>query len=306
MDSIYVDEPSASLIPGAILVREISSLGVPGSQLPAGSGGFNSYLHECADLPADNAVEFRGEVISHSFPAGFFEYYDDGSWRVLAGCPDGTYSFTFRLNLDGVDQSPLVTVPVLVGASGALAISSQLDPFVSGLSLVTVPAPQLTINGGLEAFVSSLSLSTIPTLSISTTMGSFLSVVSFFGELAGTLPQTLSAARQYVVNPDENLDAYAIQRQYALTWEKDPQAHLDFSINWSAWLADVPGDSLANMYVTKSDGIVVTAQGLVEGGISAVMAKDGVVGTFEWITIAISTTQGRRDERTLKILIRER
>ena len=306
MDSILVDDPATPLITGAILVREISSLGVRGDQLPSGGGGLPSYLFDCADLPADVAVEFRGEVLSHSFPPGFFEYYDDGSWRVLAGCPDGIYSYTFRLNADGAQITPLVTNTVIIGNSGIISLASTMDPFAGGISLATLPAPQLTITAGLEAFVSSISAGTSPSLSFATDMDSFVAVISFYGELPGSLPATLSTARQYKVNPDEHLDAYAIQRQYALSWEKDPGSHLDFSINWSAWLADVPGDSLANMYVTKSAGLAVTAQEIASPGITAVMAKDGVVGSWEWITIKIATTQGRIDERTIKILIRER
>jgi hypothetical protein len=146
----------------------------------------------------------------------------------------------------------------------------------------------------------------VPSLSVSSDIGPFDVVMSMLGELSGLLPPVLSVARQYVVEPDEHLDAYNINRQYTLSWEKDQQAHLDYSVNWSRWLADVPGDSISNMYVGKTDGIAVTAQGIVNGAITAVMAKDGVIGITEAITIKISTTRGRSDERTIRLFVRER
>lgn len=304
--SIFVEDPSAPLITGAIAVRETDAIGIRGDALPTGGAGLESYLFACADLPADNAVEFRGEVLSHSFPAGFFEYFDDGSTRVLAGCPDGTYTYTFRLLADGVGQTPLVTNTVIVGASGTFTISTNLDSFSSDLQLVVPAAPQLTINGSLDVFAANMVLGTSASMTINAGIDSFVSVVSLLGELAGTLPATLSPARQYTVNPDVHLDAYAIQNQFVLLWEKDPDATLDYSINWSDWLAEIPGDSIANIYVNTTSGVQVPAQGIVAGLITGVMVRSGVIGSMEEITIRIATTQGRIDERTIKLLIRQR
>lgn len=299
---ILVEDPTVQIIPGAILVREISTLGVRGDQLPLGVAN-RSYLYDCADLPADNAVEFRGEVLSHSFPPGIFRYYDDGSFAVDAACPDGTYSFTFRLYADGVAQAPLITNYVIIGASGSLTIQSSADSFLSGLGLSVLPAPTLTIVGGLDAFAAAFSLGTAPSLTLSTEFGSFLSVIPLQGDIAGTVPDPVSADRQYVVNPDAHLDAYAIQNQFALSWEKDPDASLDYSIEWGNWLP--PGDSIANMYVTTSSGVQVTAQAL-RGSLTAVVARGGVDGAWEFVTIRIVTALGRIDERTIQLLIRQR
>lgn len=121
--------------------------------------------------------------------------------------------------------------------------------------------------------------------------------------LTTSLPTTLHLARQYKVNPDAHLDAYSIQRGYALNWEKDPQALLDYSIDWSAWLAE--GDSIASLTVLQSAGIVVPAQG-IRGAVTAVMVGGGDDGTDEEVTLRILTSQGRTDDRTIKLLIRNR
>lgn len=298
--SILVDDPTTPLIPGAILVREVSGLGVRGDALPLGVE--RSYLYDCADLPADAAVEFRGEMVSHSFPAGIFSYYDDGSFTVDPSCPDGTYSFTFRLYADGLAQTPLVTDYVIVGASGVLALSSTMDSFVAALAL-GLQSSQLTIVGGMGSFTSVFSAGTAPSLTLSTEFGSFLSIIPLQGDVAGVVPDPVSPDRLYIVNPDAHLDSYAIQNQYALSWEKDPDASLDYGIEWGDWLP--PGDSIANMYVSTSAGLQVTAQAL-RGSLTAIVAKSGVNGVWESATIRIVTAQGRIDERTVQLLIRNR
>jgi hypothetical protein len=283
--SILVEDPTTPLIAGAILVREVDGLGVRGDQLPAAGPGFESYLQACADLPADNAVEFRGEMVSHTFPSGYFEYYDDGSTRVLAGCQDGIYTYTFRLISDGAAAPTPITNTVVVGASGGLTITAQIEAFAANLQMITPVAGSLSVNASIDQFQSAL---------------------FFLGAQTGTLPRVLSKARQYTVNPDEHLDTYAIQNQFALLWEKDPDAFLDYSINWSDWLAEIPGDSVANMYVNNTAGVQVPVQGIIDGAITAVMARAGVVGATEEIVIRIATTEGRIDERTIRLLIRQR
>lgn len=283
--SIFVADPAVPLVAGAIVVREVDGLGVRGDQIPVAASGFESYLAPCLDMPGDDAVEFRGEMVSYTIPAQYFDFYDDGSFRVLPGCPDGVYTFTFRLWADGVADPNLITDEVVVGLSGLLSINATIDPFLGSVNML---------------------LQTVGSMSLNCSMLPFTSNLSFLGELTGTLPGVLSLARQYRVNPDVHLDAYAIQQQFALTWEKDPDATLDYSIDWGDWLAEVPGDAIANMYVSTTSGVQVPAQGIVDGVVTGIMARSGVVGSIEEITIRIATTQGRIDERTIKLLIRQR
>lgn len=283
--SILVQDPTAPLIAGAVMVRETDALGIRGDALPVAPAGLESFLTPCVDLPGDSAVEFRGEVIANDLPAGFFQYYDDGSFKVVPGCPDGVYTFTFRLWADGVADPTLVTSTVVVGVAGVLAINATMDDFTASISLMTPTNGSLSINAVMLPFTSNL---------------------SFIGDLVGPLPAVLSPSRQYRINPDVHVDAYAIQQQFALTWEKDPDATLDYSLEWIDWLAEIPGDGIANIYITTTAGIQVPAQGIVNGTVTGVMAKGGVVGTTEEVTIRIATTQGRIDERTIQLSIRQR
>ena len=244
-------------------------------------------------------------MLSHSFPPGIFFAYDDGSFSVDAACPDGTYSFTFRLYADGVAQTPLVTNYVIIGASGQLAFLGTMDPFAAALGLSVAPAPTLTIIGSMDSFTTAMSAGTAPSLTIQTDLGSFLSIIPVIGDVAGVVPDVLSLTRQYRVNPDAHLDAYSITQGFALSWAKDPDASLDYSVDWTDWLADIPGDSIANMYASNSAGLQVIAQAL-RGAVTAVQVKGGVVGAMESVTIRIATALGRIDERTIKLLVQER
>lgn len=284
MNTILVLAPETPLVAGKIAVRECYGNGVRGDALPAGSvdGLHPSYLYLCADLPADNAVEFRGVMLGYTIPEPFFEWYDDGSFRVLSGCPQGAYTFTFQLYADGVAVGSPVTNGVVIGSAGSIQVGATFGDFVS----------QIKWNG---------------TFQVAATFAPFVSGMVFLGDSTTTVPLFPSVARQYTVNPDVHLDAYAIERQYVLSWEKDPQAVLDYSIKWTDWLADLPGDFIQSMIVSNSStGVTVRAFGIVLGDVTCVVVAGGVVGDEEEVTVRITTAQARVDERTIRLLIRDR
>jgi len=278
-------------------------LGYRGDALST-TGATGNCLLPLVTLPADNAVLFRAELISSSLPGDTFVLLADGRFFVDPTTPNGSYSFTFRWHRNGVAQSPLVSRAVQVGPSGSLAINASMGDFVSALAFEVPTFPTLTIAAEIESFASSLSMGTLPSLSIVAAMGEFVSIMPLVGDIAGTLPDQLSLSRQHRVLKDERLDAYSYQNTFSLMWDKDPQAQLDYSFEWADWLADISGDSLANMYVTKSDGVQVTAQG-IRGSVSAFMVKGGEPGTVDSVTVRIATALGRIDERTIRLRIRD-
>lgn len=104
--SVRVD--TASLIPGAIVVGN-RGLGVTGATIRAntaiGTNG-SGYLYNDWDDSEDDNKEFRGEIIS--FPSdGTLTANEDGSFS-LVDAVDGSYSFTYRLYVDGVDLGTAV------------------------------------------------------------------------------------------------------------------------------------------------------------------------------------------------------
>jgi hypothetical protein len=84
-------------------------------------------------------------------------------------------------------------------------------------------------------------------------------------------------------------------------FEKDPSAVLDYTIDWSPWLDDdaivtstwsVVGD------VDLSDEAVYTS-------ITQVWASGGTEGTLADLTNHVVTEEGREDERTIRLILRQ-
>ncbi len=86
---------------------------------------------------------------------------------------------------------------------------------------------------------------------------------------------------------------------------KDPQAMLDYGIDWSAWLAadEVISDSA---WRAEPDGDL-ELDGMSHDGSSArVTVAGGVAGRVYCLVNTITTSLGRSDERSITIRIVER
>ena len=89
---------------------------------------------------------------------------------------------------------------------------------------------------------------------------------------------------------------------------KDYQAVLDYSIDWTAWLAaNTPPDSIltATWTVDSTSGIAINTSGF-SGGIATVWLRGGTVGSVGEATCKITTTAGRTDERSFFLNIKAR
>ena len=98
---------------------------------------------------------------------------------------------------------------------------------------------------------------------------------------------------------------------------KDPGARLDYTFDWSAWLAAVSGDTIVSAdCVVVSDGSqgvsdVAVAQVVLVGGTAVtVWVTGGLVGETVSlrcrITTALSSPGPRIDDRTVYLKIKER
>jgi hypothetical protein len=85
---------------------------------------------------------------------------------------------------------------------------------------------------------------------------------------------------------------------------KDPDAVLDYPVDFSDWLADI-GDTYASHSIIVSDGLTVDSSS-ESGGIITPILSGGVVGDTETFTVRITTTGGRTDDRTFYLKIVER
>lgn len=84
---------------------------------------------------------------------------------------------------------------------------------------------------------------------------------------------------------------------------KDPQAVLDYAIDWSDWLEI--DDTIASAEWTVPTGIVSDKE--EESDTAAVIwLSGGTLGEKYSIACKITTTEGRTDERTIQVKIKDK
>lgn len=84
---------------------------------------------------------------------------------------------------------------------------------------------------------------------------------------------------------------------------KDPDATLDYVIDWSSWLAT--GDTIADSEFIAATGITVDSD-TNDTTTATVWLSGGTVGESYEITNRITTADGRTDDRTIRIEVVER
>ncbi len=120
--SLRID--ASEWISGAYIVGE-TSLGVLGAVIASdtalGEDGAGILFNDL-DLPADEGKEIRALILTAP-GAGVFFVNEDGSF-TLTGAPDGIYTFTYRLYVDGAASTTDIGYGAGVG-HGTIAIGSQ-------------------------------------------------------------------------------------------------------------------------------------------------------------------------------------
>jgi hypothetical protein len=81
------------------------------------------------------------------------------------------------------------------------------------------------------------------------------------------------------------------------TFIKDPSAVLDYSFDWSAWLAE--GETISTATITAT-GLTVSSQSILNGVVTFWLSG-GIAGTGYSVSCLVVTSAGRTDERTIKI-----
>jgi len=83
---------------------------------------------------------------------------------------------------------------------------------------------------------------------------------------------------------------------------KDPQATLDYTIDWSVWLGT---DTIATSTWIFDAGITQVSASL-SGAQATVWVSGGSVGILYSVTNRITTAAGRTDERSILIRVADR
>ena len=86
------------------------------------------------------------------------------------------------------------------------------------------------------------------------------------------------------------------------TFVKDPDAVLDYKVNWAAWLGI---DTIINSSWSAPEGINVDSNEF-DADETVVWVSGGTVGTSYVLTNHITTLGGRQDDRSIKIKIKQK
>ena len=83
---------------------------------------------------------------------------------------------------------------------------------------------------------------------------------------------------------------------------KDPDAVLDYSFSWVDWLAE--GETIVAFEVTPAGVTLDSASH--DAGVVTAWVSGGTLRTPASLTCRITTSQGRVDDRTITLRVRER
>jgi hypothetical protein len=132
--SLRID--TSEWIAGSLLIGD-TGLGVLGSAIPSTGGSGAGYAYNDLSLPADSTKEICGQITTWP-SAGTLTAYEDTSFD-FSGAPDGTYTFTYQLYVDGVATGSPATVTLSVGTISGNASGTPAS--------ITLSAPTATATG---------------------------------------------------------------------------------------------------------------------------------------------------------------
>ena len=87
--------------------------------------------------------------------------------------------------------------------------------------------------------------------------------------------------------------------------EKDAAAVLDYANDWTAWLAASATDTIATSTWTIQTGLTSSSP-VVAAGVTSLFISGGTAGTTYTITNKIVTTGGRTDQRSFRVVVKDR
>jgi hypothetical protein len=84
---------------------------------------------------------------------------------------------------------------------------------------------------------------------------------------------------------------------------KDPDAVLDYSFDWTSWLAE--SETISSHVITVDSGITKDSDS-ESAGIVTAWLSGGTAGTIYEVACKITTSASRTDERTMEIGVEDR
>lgn len=136
-----------SLIAGAWVCSAYAGHGILAEDIPSTGEHGASVLYDQVTLPGDNGKEVRAEILTT--PSGLTTWYQDEDGTVTASGPDGAYSYTIQVYVDGVALGSTKTVTLTFGAATvAAAIAGALGVLVASAQSQVIASAAITGQAG--------------------------------------------------------------------------------------------------------------------------------------------------------------
>jgi hypothetical protein len=90
------------------------------------------------------------------------------------------------------------------------------------------------------------------------------------------------------------------------SWRHDPDAVLDYTIDWSAWLGDGETIALSTWDVPGGATGLTEVSDTATSTETSVRISGGTAGTWYEVTNHIITSTGQEEDRTIKLFSSER
>jgi len=85
---------------------------------------------------------------------------------------------------------------------------------------------------------------------------------------------------------------------------KDPDAELDYAVDWSTWLAT--GENISTYVVTADSSLITISTHSISSAVVTAWLSGGNVGQTYNVSVKVVTSGSRTDERSFKVKIKER
>lgn len=85
---------------------------------------------------------------------------------------------------------------------------------------------------------------------------------------------------------------------------KDPNALLDYVVDWAPWLADSGSDTIASVVWTAA-GLTIASSSFTTTD-ATIRLSGGTSGMLYTVSCRITTAAGRIDERSFKLRVRDK
>jgi hypothetical protein len=94
------------------------------------------------------------------------------------------------------------------------------------------------------------------------------------------------------------VEKFVVSGSGRATITKDPNATLDYTFDWTAWLAPLEGDTIIAAELLADPALTITAQSIVGGNKVIAYISGGTAGELHQVTCRITTLGGRIDDRS--------